>query len=224
MAKGEPLALDPDEPAHVAEAVTSLGLAYAVITSVTRDDLPDGGAAHFAAVIRAIREKSPGTRVEALIPDFGGDRASLERVLEAAPDVLNHNLETTESLYPAIRRPRENYRRSLGVLAAAKEQGALTKSGLMIGLGESEADILRTFADLRQAGCDLLTIGQYLRPTTAHPEVAKYYTPEEFDAFAAAARRAGFLEVVSGPLVRSSYEAGRLFDTIQKKDELTCAT
>jgi lipoic acid synthetase len=223
VAKGRPLALDPDEPAHVAEAVASLGLAYAVVTSVTRDDLPDGGAAHFAAVIRAIRERSPGTRVEALIPDFGGDRAALERVLEATPDVLNHNLETTESLYPTIRRPRENYRRSLTVLAAAKERGALTKSGLMIGLGESEADILRTFADLRRAGCDLLTVGQYLRPTTAHPEVAKYYTPEEFDAFAAAARRAGFLEVVSGPLVRSSYEAGRLFETVQKKDEGTCA-
>jgi lipoic acid synthetase len=224
VAKGKPLALDPDEPAHVAEAVAALGLAYAVITSVTRDDLPDGGAAHFAAVIRAIREKSPGTRVEALIPDFGGDRAALERVLEAAPDVLNHNLETTESLYPAIRRPRENYRRSLGVLAAAKGRGALTKSGLMIGLGESDEDILLTFADLRRAGCDLLTVGQYLRPTTAHPEVVKYYTPEEFEAFAAAARRAGFREVVSGPLVRSSYEAGRLFETVQKKDEGTCAT
>jgi len=224
VAKGRPLALDPDEPAHVAEAVAELGLAYAVITSVTRDDLPDGGAAHFAAVIRAIREKSPGTRVEALIPDFGGDTGALERVLEAAPDVLNHNLETTESLYPAIRRPREHYRRSLGVLAAAKERGALTKSGLMIGLGEGEADILRTFADLRRAGCDLLTVGQYLRPTTAHPEVTRYYTPEEFDALAAAARQAGFLEVVSGPLVRSSYEAGRLFETVQKKDGATCAT
>ncbi len=117
--------------------MASLGLAYAVITSVTRDDLPDGGAAHFAAVIRAIRAKSPATRVEALIPDFGGDEAALGAVLEARPDVLNHNLETTESLYPAIRRPRENYRRSLGVLAAAKARGALTKSGLMIGLGES---------------------------------------------------------------------------------------
>ena len=204
--------------------MTSLGLAYAVITSVTRDDLPDGGAAHFAAVIRAIRGKSPGTRVEALVPDFGGDRAALDAVLAAGPDVLNHNLETTESLYPAIRRPPENYRRSLGVLAAAKERGALTKSGLMIGLGETEADILRTFADLRQAGCDLLTVGQYLRPTKDHPEVVRYYTPEEFDGFAAAARRLGFREVVSGPLVRSSYEAGRLFDTVQKKDEPRCAT
>ena len=224
VAKGRPFALDPDEPARVAAAVASLGLSYAVITSVTRDDLPDGGAAHFAAVIRAIRANRPGTRVEALIPDFGGDAAALETVLEAAPDVLNHNLETTESLYPAIRRPRENYRRSLDVLAAAKRRGALTKSGLMIGLGESETDILRTFADLRRAGCDLLTVGQYLQPTAAHPPVAKYYTPEEFETFGATARRAGFQEVVSGPLVRSSYEAGRLFEAAREKDGAPCAT
>jgi lipoic acid synthetase len=176
VAKGTPLAPDPEEPRHIAQAVASLGLAYAVVTSVTRDDLPDGGAAHFAAVIRAIR------------------------------------------------RPRENYRRSLGVLAAAKARGALTKSGLMIGLGESEADILRTFADLRRAGCDLLTVGQYLQPTAAHPPVARYYAPDEFEAFGKAARDAGFREVVSGPLVRSSYEAGRLYDTVQHKDEGTCAT
>jgi lipoic acid synthetase len=224
VTKGTPAALDPEEPARVAEAVASLGLAYAVVTSVTRDDLPDGGAAHFAAVIGAIRAKSPATRVEALIPDFGGDTAALETVLAARPDVLNHNLETTESLYPAISRPRENFRRSLDVLAAAKARGALTKSGLMIGLGENEADILRTFADLRQAGCDLLTVGQYLQPTAAHPPVARYYTPEEFETLAAAARRAGFLEVVSGPLVRSSYEAGRLYGTVHHKDEGTCAT
>ena len=208
----------------MAEAVASLGLAYAVITSVTRDDLPDGGASHFAAVIGAIRAKSPATRIEALIPDFGGDAVALETVLAAGPEVLNHNLETTESLYPAIRRPRENYRRSLGVLAAAKARGALTKSGLMIGLGESEADILGAFADLRRAGCDLLTIGQYLQPTKAHPPVAKYYAPEEFAALAGSARAAGFVEVVSGPLVRSSYEAGRLFETVQLKDEGPCAT
>jgi len=224
VAKGTPLAPDAEEPAHVAEAVAALGLRYAVVTSVTRDDLPDGGAGHFAAVIQAIRTKSPGTRVEALIPDFGGDTAALETVLAARPEVLNHNLETTESLYPAIRRPRENYRRSLAVLAAAKARGALTKSGLMIGLGENEADILRTFDDLRRAGCDLLTVGQYLQPTAAHPPVARYYTPEEFAGLAAAARRAGFLEVVSGPLVRSSYEAGRLYDTAGPKDGHSCAT
>lgn len=224
MAKGTPLAPAPEEPRYIADAVASLGLAYAVITSVTRDDLPDGGAAHFAAVVRAIRAKSPTTRIEALIPDFAGDASALGAVLDAAPDVLNHNLETTESLYPFIRRPRENYHRSLGVLAAAKARGALTKSGLMIGLGENEADILQTFGDLRQAGCDLLTMGQYLQPTVAHPPVAKYYTPEEFEGFAAAARRAGFQEVVSGPLVRSSYLAGRLYETIQHKDEGTCVT
>jgi lipoic acid synthetase len=204
--------------------VASLGLAYAVVTSVTRDDLPDGGAAHFAAVIGAIRAKSPATRIESLIPDFEGDPAALDVVLAARPDVLNHNLETTESLYPAIRRPRENYRRSLEVLAAAKARSALTKSGLMIGLGESEVDILRTLADLRGAGCDLLTVGQYLQPTAAHPPVAKYYTPDEFAGLATAARRSGFLEVVSGPLVRSSYEAGRLYETVLHKDEGTCAT
>ena len=224
MAKGTPLPPDPGEPARVAEAVASLGLAYAVVTSVTRDDLPDGGAAAFAAVLRAVRAKSPGTRIEALIPDFGGDAAALATVLAAGPEVINHNLETTESLYPAIRRPRENYRRSLGVLAAAKDRGALTKSGLMIGLGESEADILKTFGDLRRVGCDLLTIGQYLQPTAAHAVVVRYYAPEEFEAFAAAARRAGFREVVSGPLVRSSFEAGRLYDAIREKDGVPCAT
>jgi lipoic acid synthetase len=224
VAKGTPRPPDPDEPARVAAAVVSLGLAYAVVTSVTRDDLPDGGAAAFAAVLRAIRARSPRTRVEALIPDFGGDPAALETVLAARPEVLSHNLETTESLYPEIRRPRESYRRSLGVLRAAKARGALTKSGLMIGLGESEAAIFRTFADLRRAGCDLLTIGQYLQPSPAHATVARYYTPGEFEALAAAARRSGFREVVSGPLVRSSYEAGRLYDAVRDKDGAPCAT
>jgi lipoic acid synthetase len=167
---------------------------------------------------------TPGTKVEALIPDFGGDLEALDKVLEASPEVLNHNLETAEPLYPEIRRPPENYRRSLAVLAAAKRRGALTKSGLMIGLGESGEDILRTFADLRRAGCDLLTVGQYLQPTAAHRPAAKYYTPGEFSGFAAAARRLGFREVVSGPLVRSSYEAGRLFAAVREKDERACAT
>lgn len=223
VAKGRPAPLDPGEPERVAAAVVALGLDYAVVTSVTRDDLPDGGAGPFAAVLRAIRAASPRTRIEALIPDFGGDRAALAALLAAAPEVLNHNLETVESLYPAIGRPRANYRRSLGVLAAAKSLGALTKSGLMIGLGESEADVLAAFADLRRAGCDLLTVGQYLQPTAAHPPVARYYAPEEFEAFAAAARRAGFREVVSGPLVRSSFEAGRLYDAVRPKDGVPCA-
>jgi lipoic acid synthetase len=223
VAKGAPAPLDPGEPARVAAAVVALGLDYAVVTSVTRDDLPDGGAAAFASILNAVRAASPRTRIEALIPDFGGDRDSLAALLAASPEVLNHNLETTESLYPAIGRPRANYRRSLGVLAAAKSLGALTKSGLMIGLGESEADVLAAFADLRRAGCDLLTVGQYLQPTAAHPPVARYYTPEDFEAFAAAARRAGFREVVSGPLVRSSFEAGRLYDAVRPKDGVPCA-
>ncbi len=224
MAKGAPLPLDPDEPGHVAEAVSELGLAYAVITSVTRDDLPDGGAQQFAATIRAVRAASPGTRVEALIPDFQGDAAGLETVLAAAPDVLTHNLETTESLYPRIRRAPENYRRSLGVLAAAKARGARTKSGLMIGLGESTEDILRTFDDLRGAGCDLLTVGQYLRPSASHPAVEKYYTPEEFEALRTRALGLGFLEVASGPLVRSSFEAERLYRSVSPAQEDACGT
>jgi lipoic acid synthetase len=201
----------------VAEAACALGLRYVVITSVTRDDLPDGGASHFARTIRAVREGSPGTKVEALVPDFGGDVEALEIVLGAGPDVLNHNLETTESLYPKIRRPRENYGRSLGVLAAAKKRGARTKSGLMIGLGEAEGDILRTFADLRRAGCDLLTLGQYLRPSAANPPVEKYYAPGEFEALRTKALELGFDEVASGPLVRSSFEAERLFETVQER-------
>lgn len=223
VTKGAPPPLDPGEPDRVAAAVVALGLDYAVVTSVTRDDLADGGASAFAAVLRAIRAASPRTRIEALIPDFGGDMDALATVLEARPEVLNHNLETTESLYAAIGRPRSNYRRSLAVLAEARSRGALTKSGLMVGLGESEADVLGAFADLRRAGCDLLTVGQYLQPTAAHPPVARYYTPVEFEAFAAAARRAGFREVVSGPLVRSSFEAGRLYDAVRPKDGVPCA-
>ncbi len=224
VTKGAPLPPDDDEPARVAEAVAALGLAYAVITSVTRDDLADGGAGHFAAVIRAIRSSSPGTRVEALIPDFQGDAGALETVLAASPDVLNHNLETTEAIYPRIRRPRRNYERSLGVLAAAKARGARTKSGLMIGLGETEEDILRAFADLRRAGCDLLTLGQYLQPRAENPAVEKYYTPEEFEAFRTKGLELGFLDVASGPLVRSSFEAGRLFAAVHEREERTCAT
>lgn len=209
--KGAPSPLDPDEPARVADAVVALGLGYAVLTSVTRDDLPDGGAEAFARTIAAVRSASPGTRVEALIPDFQGRAESLDAVLAARPDVLNHNLETTEALYPRIRRPEAHYRRSLGVLAAAKARGAVTKSGLMIGLGEREEDILRTMSDLRRSGCDLLTVGQYLRPAPENAPVAKYYTPREFEQLRDIAMDFGFLDVVAGPLVRSSYNADRLF-------------
>lgn len=224
MAKGTPLPPDPGEPSRLAGAVAALGLAYAVITSVTRDDLADGGAAHFAAVIAAVRAATPGIRVEALIPDFQGSREALRAVLEAGPDILNHNLETTESMYPSIRRPPENYRRSLAVLEAARAGGARTKSGLMIGLGETREEILRTLADLRHSGCDLLTLGQYLQPSPAHAPVAKYYNPAEFEALHTDALAMGFAEAAAGPLVRSSYEAERLYASVREREHTSCGT
>ena len=213
VSKGRPIPPDTEEPVHVAEAVAAMGLRYAVITSVTRDDLEDGGASHFARVIREVRTKNPGTRIEVLVPDFGGNGEALGTVLAEEPDVLNHNLETVETLYPLIRRPRENYRRSLGLIAAAKGKGARTKSGLMLGLGETTSDVLRTLSDLRGAGCDLLTLGQYLRPAAENAPVVRYYSPAEFSDLRTEALRLGFLEVASGPLVRSSYEAERLYET-----------
>ncbi len=209
--KGRPADPDPNEPEHVAGVVRELGLRHAVVTSVTRDDLDDGGASVFAAVIRAVREASPGTTIEVLVPDFGGIGSSLDLVLAAGPDILNHNLETIEALYPAISRPAANYRRSLDLLSAAKKKGALTKSGLMIGLGERYEDILRTLSDLRRAGCDLLTLGQYLRPTPDHHPVEKYYSPLEFDQLRDIALDFGFVDAAAGPLVRSSYQADKLF-------------
>lgn len=209
--KGTPSPLDPEEPGRVARAVNSLGLGYAVITSVTRDDLADGGASAFARTITAVRSASPKTKIEVLIPDFQGSPEALDTVLAAGPDILNHNLETTEALYPSIHRPEANYRRSLAVLTAAKNKGAVTKSGLMIGLGEREEDILRTLSDLRRSECDLLTLGQYLRPTPSNPPVAKYYSPKEFEQLRAIAMDFGFADVVAGPLVRSSYNAEKLF-------------
>jgi lipoic acid synthetase len=209
--KGTPRALDQDEPAKVAEAVDSMGLDYAVVTSVTRDDLPDGGASVFAQTVRAIRKRRPQAKVEVLVPDFGGSEESLAAVIAAEPDVLNHNLETTESHYPRINRPAGNYRRSLSVLERAGRLGALTKSGLMVGLGETKAEIDRALEDLRNVGCRLLTIGQYLQPTKDNPPVTRYYSPEEFEALKVQALGLGFKEAASGPLVRSSYRAHRLF-------------
>jgi lipoic acid synthetase len=211
VSKGQPRPPSADEPANVAAAVRALGLNYTVLTSVTRDDLPDGGAAAFAKTIRAVKEQKPEIKVEVLIPDFKGDERSLATVLEARPDVLNHNLETTESRYPHINRPQENYGRSLAVLRRVGELGALTKSGLMLGLGEDEAQVDKTLADLREAGCELLTIGQYLRPSANHVPVARYYSPSEFKYFERRARALGFADVASGPLVRSSYQAHRMF-------------
>lgn len=214
--KGAPQPPSAEEPRRVTEAVAAMGLDYAVITSVTRDDLADGGASHFAATIRAIKAGNQRVKVEVLIPDFKGDERALAAVIAAGPDVLNHNLETTEGCYPLINRAPENYRRSLGVLKRAREMGALTKSGLMVGLGEDEAEIMQTLSDLRAAGCDLLTIGQYLRPSVSHVPVRKYYSPEEFEELKKKAKKLGFKGVEVGPLVRSSYQAHRMFNSLGK--------
>jgi lipoic acid synthetase len=212
--KGRPEPVSADEPGHVAEAAASLGLSYAVLTSVTRDDLDDGGASQFVRCLQALRERIAGVKIEVLVPDFGGNEAALKQVADAAPDILGHNLETAEVLYPSIRRPRSNYARSLAVLKKAKDWGSITKSGLMIGLGETEEDLFRTFQDLRHVSCDLLTIGQYLQPTRAHAPVKKYYTPQEFACWKAVAMDMGFADVESGPLVRSSFHAHRLYDKV----------
>lgn len=215
--KGTPLPPSEDEPSQIAEAVSELCLSYAVVTSVTRDDLPDGGASHFASTIRAIKEKTPEVKIELLIPDFNGDKKALEAVVQAAPDILSHNLETTESMYPRINRPKTNYRTSLKVLQNAKAMGALTKSGLMVGLGEQESEVIQSFSDLRKAGCGLLTIGQYLQPSKTHAPVAKYYTPAEFGRLKRIAIDFGFREVESGPLVRSSYKAHQMYDSLHEQ-------
>ena len=165
----------------------------------------------------AIKKRTPGVKVEVLIPDFKGDEKALEKVSRAQPDILNHNLETTEHLYPHINRPRENYHRSLDVLKKAKEMGAVTKSGLMIGLGEKKEEIIRSLSDLREVFCDLLTIGQYLQPSKAHAPVRKYYTPLEFEHLKRIALNLGFRDVESGPLVRSSYKAHRMYNSLQEK-------
>lgn len=215
--KGLPSGPHPDESNQVAHTAALLGLGYVVVTSVTRDDLPDGGAYVFAETIKAIKERNPGVKVEVLIPDFQGDNMSLETVVSAQPDILNHNIETTESCYSRIRRPVENYTRSLRVLKKAKELGTVTKSGLMVGLGESREEIYRSFSDLRKASCDLLTIGQYLQPSRSHAPVRKYYAPDEFDELKRMALESGFKDVESGPLVRSSYMAHRMYDSLQEK-------
>lgn len=200
--------VDPEEPQNVGKAARALGLRHAVVTSVTRDDLPDGGAAHFARTIEKIREISPGTTIEVLIPDFRGDRAALDTVLRAKPDVLNHNVETVSSLYPAVR-PQAVYARSLSLLRSCKEArpDILTKTGFMVGLGETEEEIDRLMDDVRETGCDILTIGQYLPPSPAHAELKRYATPEDFDRYRDLAYRKGFRYVASAPLARSSYRA-----------------
>jgi lipoyl synthase len=203
---------DPEEPFRVAEAAHSLGLRYVVVTSVTRDDLPDGGAAFFAATIRAIRAKIPDAQVEVLIPDFQGNPEPLFAVVEAHPDVLNHNIETVARLYPPVR-PGAVYKRSMQLLRRTKgcDASLPVKSGLMLGLGESPEEIRQTLRDLLDAGCALLTLGQYLQPSAAHIPVERFVSPAEFDNWKEIALAMGFSRVASGPLVRSSYHAKDLF-------------
>jgi lipoic acid synthetase len=210
--KGVPLEVDLDEPRRVAEACAALGLRYAVVTSVNRDDRSDGGAALFAATILAIRERIPGCKVEVLIPDFQGSREALALVLDAAPDVLNHNVETVPRLYREVRFG-ARYERSLELLRRATEMRPAipTKSGLMLGLGETSDEVLAVLRDLRAAGVGLVTIGQYLRPTLAHLPVLRYVPPDEFRMYHDAGLALGFSHVESGPLVRSSYHAAQAF-------------
>ena len=202
------------EPENVAEAVKALNLEYVVVTSVTRDDLEDGGAGHFAATIRSIRKSSPGARIEVLIPDFMGSENALDVVLEAGPDVLNHNLETVKRLYSEVR-PGAVYERSLHLIQYAREnalQDMPIKSGLMLGLGETREELLEALQDLLHHGCSVLTLGQYLQPSTAHLKVERFIPPEEFESLRKAALGMGFSHVASGPFVRSSYKAKELFN------------
>lgn len=208
--QGNPKPVDEAEPERLAEAVKTMGLRYIVITSVTRDDLPDGGARVFARCVDVLRKEVPGCRVEVLIPDFQGDRNALETILDARPHVLNHNLEVTKELFAELR-PQGDYTRSLALLRRASESPlpVITKSGFMIGLGETREGILGLLEDLASASCASLTIGQYLQPSVRHWPVSRFYTPEEFEELRQEALHRGFRTVVAGPLVRSSYHAAK---------------
>ena len=217
VATGLPDRLDPHEPERVAEAVARMGLAHVVITSVDRDDLDDGGAEHFARVIRAIRAAAPGATIEVLTPDFLRKPGAIETVVAARPDVYNHNLETVPRLYPSVR-PGARYFVSLQLLARVKEidPTMFTKSGIMVGLGEGREEVLQVMDDLRAAEVDFLTVGQYLQPTPKHHPIDRFWTPDEFAGLAAAARAKGFLMVSASPLTRSSYHAGEDFAALRE--------
>lgn len=219
---GRPLTLDRLEPMRVARAVQRLGLSHAVVTSVNRDEQPDGGAAIFADTIRWIRKLSPETSVEVLIPDFLGNWDALAVVMRARPEILNHNTESVPRLYPRVR-PKARYDRSLELLRRAKEldPGTKTKSGLMVGLGETKDELIAVFRDLVEVGCDVLTVGQYLQPTKKHLPVDRYYRPEEFDDLKGDALAIGFQHVESGPLVRSSYHAERQVDRLALRQSVS---
>jgi lipoic acid synthetase len=216
VAHGRPDPVDIEEPGRVARAIGALGLDYVVVTSVDRDDLPDGGASIFAATIRKTREYRPTCRIEVLIPDFQGNPVALETVLDAAPDVLNHNTETVPRLYRMVRSG-GRYSRTLELLSRSRRYAPEipTKTGLMVGLGENRDEVLATLHDLRRVGCQILTIGQYLQPTIAHAPVARYYHPDEFVELKTAALQLGFVRVESGPLVRSSYHAHETADAYE---------
>jgi lipoyl synthase len=209
---GLPEAPDKNEPQKVADAIKALGLRYAVVTSVTRDDLPDGGAGHFAGTISAIKNRNPGTQVEVLIPDFQGSAEDLKTVVAAAPHVLNHNIETVPRLYPAVR-PQADYHESLKLIRRAGETDPdlATKSGLMLGLGETHEEVQKVLYDLLAAGCKLLTLGQYLAPSKNHHPVMEYVPPDQFAKWEETTRKMGFEGVASGPFVRSSFRAGEMF-------------
>jgi lipoyl synthase len=220
VATGQPKALDVMEPVNVAAAVKEMGLAHVVVTSVDRDDLDDGGAAHFAEVILRIREFSPATTIEVLTPDFMHKDGAIEVVAKARPDVFNHNIETAPRLYPSIR-PGARYFTSLELLNRVKriDPSIFTKSGMMVGLGESKGEVLQVMDDLRAAGVDFITIGQYLQPTPKHAAIDRFVTPDEFDSYATQARGKGFLMVSSSPLTRSSYHAGDDFLRLREARE-----
>ena len=213
---GAPGPLDLDEPRRVGEAAKTLGLKHVVITSVTRDDLPDGGAAHFAAVIRAVREacKDNAPSIEVLIPDFKGSLSALQMVLAAAPEIINHNVETAPAHYSRIR-PQADYAQSLELLHRVRQAGGVPKSGLMVGLGETDEEVRGVLKDLADAGCRIATVGQYMRPSRNHPPVERYVHPDVFEQYALWGREAGLEFVFSAPLVRSSYNAAHVFEQIK---------
>ena len=210
---GRPAGIDLQEPSRLAETVQTMGLRYCVITSVNRDDLPDGGAFIFASCINRVRDLNPNCRIEVLIPDFAGSWPALQKVLDAGPDVLNHNIESTVRIFPRVR-PKGNYQRSLDLLAKSKElaPGMVTKSGIIVGMGETTDEVVDTMRDLRGVECDLLTVGQYLRPSDKHLAIDRFYTPAEFEELRLIGQELGFAHVASGPLVRSSYHADEQHD------------
>src|SRR5207237_1684772 len=211
VASGVPAPLDPLEPRHLAEAVGRLGLDYLVVTSVNRDELPDGGASHFAQAIVELRRAAPRTLVEVLTPDFQGSKEALDMIIDAAPAVAAHNVETVERLTPRMRDRRAAYRQSLAVLEQYKRGGMRTKSSIMLGLGEGRDEVVQAMRDLRSVGCDILTLGQYLRPSEKHLPVEEFVRPEVFSELEQVGLALGFRFVAAGPLVRSSYKAGELF-------------